>query len=594
MILHVSANVKSCLQLVEDTKAVACRALWRVKEEDISMAKNQICSHRLKLDDTIIGMEGVQFFVSCITEIEQNVARRITPGEDGRGFNPEKIVYPGVSYFIAYRETSKCSKHAIFRALYEADMDPTINAIKTRNSGSLSGYEDVAIKKLAQVVKDHDNRATKELVRMSNAFCRAACRDSGSNGENAESIDRLRRPRYPQTPCRLVVVEQGSYRSPLSKAHGSLTSDGLLCELEIVNRPVHSTVATTAPSNITSILRDIGIVMARCSHALHRGFVYSKPAEATLDFVRMMDVKTYINKLLVNDALRERILRHMTRIIQLLSHPACEIIAQIEFHADYIEVSGGQFFEISSRSFIDCPPMLPFGKISPRAYIPYDSTTPPRPLHFKSGIENSFPDVHVRTAFLNKFYQCFLGRRMPHKIRKLVVSGPRDSGKTSWACVLHRIIPSNRIASITKERQFSASMINDETELVIIDDWSGQTMDSDLAKTLLQGRWFVTAIKHEQPKSVWNNSPFYITTNSVPDFGEESENVERRISVFHTQALPITTAGMDKWMFDNAMDCLVWAANEINENINHVPGEERWYENNNSQHSVVDERNIAR
>ena len=99
-------------------------------------------------------------------------------------------------------------------------------------------------------------------------------------------------------------------------------------------------------------------------------------------------------------------------------------------------------------------------------------------------------------------------------------------------------------------------MINDETEPVIIDDWSGQTIDSDLAKTLLQGGWFVTAIKHEQPKSVWNNSPFYITTNSVPDFGEESENVERRISVFRTQALPITTAGMDKWMFDNAMDLL--------------------------------------
>ena len=51
---------------------------------------------------------------------------------------------------------------------------------------------------------------------------------------------------------------------------------------------------------------------------------------------------------------------------------------------------------------------------------------------------------------------------------------------------------------------------------------------------------------------------------------------------------------MDKWMFDNAMDCLVWDANKINENINHVPGEERWYENNNGQHSVVDERNIAR
>ena len=31
---------KSCLQLLEDTTAVACRALWRVKEDDINLAKN--------------------------------------------------------------------------------------------------------------------------------------------------------------------------------------------------------------------------------------------------------------------------------------------------------------------------------------------------------------------------------------------------------------------------------------------------------------------------------------------------------------------------------------------------------------------------
>lgn len=128
---------------------------------------------------------------------------------------------------------------------------------------------------------------------------------------------------------------------------------------------------------------------------------------------------------------------------------------------------------------------------------------------------------------------------MPQKVRKLVVSGPKDSGKTSWACVLHRIVPSERIASITNEKQFSASMINDSTELVFIDDWSSQTMQSDLAKTLLQGGWFVTAVKHEQPKCVWNNSPFYITTNAVPDFGKEMEHVERPIAIFEKQILII-------------------------------------------------------
>ena len=137
-------------------------------------------------------------------------------------------------------------------------------------------------------------------------------------------------------------------------------------------------------------------------------------------------------------------------------------------------------------------------------------------------------------------------------------------------------------------------MINDATELVIIDDWCGATMQSDLAKTLLQGGWLVTAVKHQQPKCVWNNSPFYITTNHVPDFGEESENVERRITVFETKSLATTTPGVDNWIFQNAMDCLVWVANEINENIHHVPREERWYEDANPEHAVIDDGMMAR
>ena len=120
---------------------------------------------------------------------------------------------------------------------------------------------------------------------------------------------------------------------------------------------------------------------------------------------------------------------------------------------------------------------------------------------------------------------------------QLVVSGPKDSGKTSWACVLHRIVPSERVASITSEKQLSASMINDSTKLVVIDDW---------------------------------------------------------IAVYETQSLPRTTAGVDKWIHEHAMDCLVWTANEITANIDHVPRQERWYENTDGEASVIDDNNIAR
>ncbi|CAB4027847.1 Hypothetical predicted protein [Paramuricea clavata] len=240
-----------------------------------------------------------------------------------------------------------------------------------------------------------------------------------------------RRNTNAQIPCLLVVVQQDSYGGLLSEAHAALTSDGLECELGIISRPTQSNKVITAPSDITATIRDIALVMMRCHHELHRGFLYGKPMEATLAYVKMMDVNTYVNKLRTNDALREKIIMLMSRIVQLLSHPGCEIIRQNEFDPDYIAVSDRQVFEISTRSFTECPPRMPLGKISPRTYIPYDSTTPPQPLYFKKGIVNSFPELDVRTAFLNKFYQCFVGRRMPEKIRKFVVSGPKDSGKTS-------------------------------------------------------------------------------------------------------------------------------------------------------------------
>ena len=80
---------------------------------------------------------------------------------------------------------------------------------------------------------------------------------------------------------------------------------------------------------------------------------------------------------------------------------------------------------------------------------------------------------------------------------------------------------------------------------------------------------------------MWNNSPFYITTNSVPDFREASENVERRISVFQTKALPSTTGGIqvDIWQC-YALPRLGWQSNK--KNIGHIPREERWYENNDN------------
>ena len=45
------------------------------------------------------------------------------------------------------------------------------------------------------------------------------------------------------------------------------------------------------------------------------------------------------------------------------------------------------------------------------------------------GIQNSFPEKHVRTNFLQNYYQILMhGSKEP----KLLLEGPPDSGKTSW------------------------------------------------------------------------------------------------------------------------------------------------------------------
>ena len=102
-----------------------------------------------------------------------------------------------------------------------------------------------------------------------------------------------------------------------------------------------------------------------------------------------------------------------------------------------------------------------------------------------------------------------------------------------------------------------------------------------------QGGWMVTAVKHGEPRQVLNNSPYYITSNNLPDFGDEHENVERRIQIFTTKSLPLTTTGMDKWVYDNAMHCIAWIAQELVQNHEHIASEELWYEESDPQNLIV-------
>ena len=53
-----------------------------------------------------------------------------------------------------------------------------------------------------------------------------------------------------------------------------------------------------------------------------------------------------------------------------------------------------------------------------------------------------------------------------------------------------------------------SAMITNETEFVIVDEWSASSIESKLVKCILQGGWLVSAVKHGLPRTVMNNSPY--------------------------------------------------------------------------------------
>ena len=67
------------------------------------------------------------------------------------------------------------------------------------------------------------------------------------------------------------------------------------------------------------------------------------------------------------------------------------------------------------------------------------------------------------------------------------------------------MIPMNFIASITSEKQFAASMITNDSHLIFLDEWSEHTLQSDMAKTVLQGGFMTKAVKHQIATCVINN-----------------------------------------------------------------------------------------
>ena len=144
---------------------------------------------------------------------------------------------------------------------------------------------------------------------------------------------------------------------------------------------------------------------------------------------------------------------------------------------------------MSARGFIPLDTQKYSGLMTPRNFFAYDSNNIPgvNIADFEHSVRNSFTDLPTLIKFLNKFYQCALGRGIPLKCKKLLVYGAQDSGKTTWAYILKGLIPERHIASLSKSTNFALQQVDEQTMLIFINEWSKSVLDEDELKRLLEG-----------------------------------------------------------------------------------------------------------
>ena len=134
----------------------ACRATWMVGKEDIELARLQIASKRLLLDDAI-------HEIRCSVLLFMHLVCSNSKTRNDKDEKTGKEVYPLVSYFIVYAPGENCNDNTFFTALHNQDLEPKIQPLKVRSGGN--SEMETAAKQLFQTVKDYNKTIIEMLGR---------------------------------------------------------------------------------------------------------------------------------------------------------------------------------------------------------------------------------------------------------------------------------------------------------------------------------------------------------------------------------------------------------------------------------------------
>ncbi|XP_066917465.1 uncharacterized protein [Clytia hemisphaerica] len=205
--------------------------------------------------------------------------------------------------------------------------------------------------------------------------------------------------------------------------------------------------------------------------------------ESKSTYYSYKSVKSFVLRMFKNPYVADGLAQSYFEVIRLLQEPDCRILPNLIVDYNYVEVKKGYYFNIREKKFENNPQL----KGSLRSFVNYDHRAIPNPKPFIEGIENSFPNPAIRKEFLVKYYQILLHQQFPKKEAKLILVDPPDSGKSSWFCPMEGLVPSKFISCIVPDGRFSAADVNKNTQVIVMDEWTPESLSCEDAKRILQG-----------------------------------------------------------------------------------------------------------
>ena len=140
--------------------------------------------------------------------------------------------------------------------------------------------------------------------------------------------------------------------------------------------------------------------------------------------------------------------------------------------------------DIAAKKWVrEAIPEEKIGEVTPQKYFEYnyDPNKVPQGGEYEDSLRNSFTKDDDLRLFCQMMFQLLLPGRIPFKAKKIFCIGPSDSGKTTWLEPILEVLDEEKVVTCTDEGKFSTQMLEEDTQLLFIDEYSsGNRIANDI------------------------------------------------------------------------------------------------------------------